>query len=108
MDLRAVIAIIRRDRLERVEQGLREIGVHGINVSKVKGYGEYQNFFTADWMVDSVRLEVFTRQDRVDAILAAILDAGHSGSPGDGIVVVYPIDRFVNIRLRSDAIPDNI
>ena len=108
MDLRAVIAIIRRDRLERVEQDLREIGVRGINVSKVKGYGEYHNFFTADWMVDSVRLEIFTRKDKVDAITAAIVEAGHTGSPGDGVVVVYPIERFVNIRLRSDVTPDNI
>ena len=107
MDLKAVIAIIRRDRLEQVEKGLREIGVRGINVSKIKGYGEYHNFFTADWMVDSVRLEIFTRKDRVDAILATILENGHTGSPGDGIVVVYPIERFVNVRLRSDVTPDN-
>lgn len=108
MDLRAVIAIIRRDQLERVEKGLREIGVRGINVSKVKGYGEYHNFFTADWMVDNVRLEIFTRKDRVDAIMATILETGHTGSPGDGVVVVYPIERFANIRLRSDVTPDNI
>lgn len=108
MDLRAVIAIIRRDQLERVEKGLREIGVRGINVSKVKGYGEYHNFFSADWMVESVRLEIFTRKDKVDAITATILETGHTGSPGDGIVVVYPIERFMNIRLRSDATPDNI
>lgn len=108
MDLRAVIAIVRRDRLERVEERLREVGIRGINVSKVKGYGEYHNFFAADGMVDNVRLEIFTREDRVDAIVAAILDAGHTGSRGDGIVVVHPIERFVNIRLRSDATPDNI
>jgi len=108
MDLKAVIAIIRRDQLERVEKGLREIGVRGINVSKVKGYGEYHNFFAADWMVESVRLEIFTRKDRVDAIMATILDTGHTGSPGDGVVVVYPIERFANIRLRSDVTPDNI
>ena len=108
MDLRAVIAIIRRDQLERVEKGLREIGIRGINVSKVKGYGEYHNFFAADWMVESVRLEIFTRKDRVDAIMATILDTGHTGSPGDGVVVVYPIERFANIRLRSDVTPDNI
>jgi nitrogen regulatory protein P-II 1 len=108
MDLKAVIAIIRRDQLERVEKALREIGVRGINVSKVKGYGEYHNFFAADWMVESVRLEIFTRKDRVDAIMATILDTGHTGSPGDGVVVVYPIERFANIRLRSDVTPDNI
>ena len=108
MDLSAVIAIIRRGQLERVEKGLREIGVRGINVSKVKGYGEYHNFFTADWMMESVRLEIFTRNERVDAILATILETGHTGSPGDGVVVVYPIERFANIRLRSDVTPDNI
>jgi len=108
MDLKAVIAIIRRDQLERVEKGLREIGIRGINVSKVKGYGEYHNFFAADWMVESVRLEIFTRNERVDAILATILETGHTGSPGDGVVVVYPIERFVNIRLRSDVTPDNV
>ena len=58
MDLRAVIAIIRRDQLERVEKGLREIGVRGINVCKVKGYGEYHNFFTADCPIHIVCTEI--------------------------------------------------
>lgn len=107
MDLKAIIAIVRRSRLEQIERALREIGVGGITVSKVKGYGEYHDFFTADWMVESVRLEIFTRGDRVDAIVAAILEAGHTGSPGDGIVTVHPLERFVNIRLRSDAVPDS-
>lgn len=106
MDLSAVIAIIRRDRLEEVEKELRRIGVRGISVSKVKGYGEYHNFFAEDWMVESVRLEIFTRKDKVDAITSAIMKAAHTGSPGDGIVSVYPIEKFFNIRLRSEATPD--
>ena len=108
MDLSAVIAIIRRDRLEEVEKGLREIGVKGISVSKVKGYGEYHDFFTGDWMVESVRLEIFTRTDKVDAITTAIMKSAHTGSPGDGIVAVYPIEKFYNIRLRSEATPDQV
>ncbi len=106
MDLSVVIAIIRRQALEAVEQGLREIGVRGISVSKVKGYGEYHNFFAGDWMVESIRLEIFTRKDKVDAITAAIMKTAHTGSPGDGIVAVYPLERFYNIRLRSEATPD--
>ena len=56
-------------------------------------------------MVDSVRLEIFTRKDSVDSIMATILENGHTCSPGDGIVVVYPIERFVNVRLRPTPFP---
>ena len=106
MEFSAVIAIIRRETLEKVERKLQEIGVRGISVSKVKGYGEYHNFFSPDGMVESVRLEIFTRKERVDAITAGVMEAAHTGSPGDGVVVVYPIEHFFNIRLRSEATPD--
>ena len=107
MNLSVVIAIIRRDRLEHTERALRELGVTGISVSKVKGYGEYHNFFTADWMVENIRLEIFTRKDKVDAITATIMKTAHTGTPGDGVVVVYPIERFFNIYHRSEATPDH-
>ena len=106
MDLSVVVAIIRRHALEKVEQALREIGVRGISVSKVKGYGEYHNFFARNGMVENVRLEIFTAKDKVDAITTTIMENAHTGSPGDGIVVVHPIEKFLNIRLRSEATPD--
>lgn len=106
MDLRAVIAVVRRDRLERIEEELQNLGVRGITVSKVKGYGEYQDFFTRDWMVENVRLDIFTRKDKVEAIVAVLMKAAHTGTPGDGIVVVHPIEAFLNIRLQSEATPD--
>lgn len=108
MELSVVIAIIRRNVLEKVEQGLREMGVRSITVSKVKGYGNYHNFFAQDWMVESVRLEIVTRKDKVDTIAAAIMKTAHTDSPGDGVVVVYPIEKFFNIRLRSEATPDQV
>ena len=108
MELSAIIAIISSDRLEQVELGLQELGVAGVSVSKVKGYGEYRNFFAHDWMVESVRLEIFTRKDKMEAITAAIMKTAHTGAPGDGIVVVYPIERFLNIRLQSEATPDHV
>ena len=107
MGISAVVAIIRSDMLEKVEQGCQELGVTGITVSKVKGYGESHNFFSQDWMVESVRLEIFTRTDKADAIAAAIMKAAHTGSLGDGIVVISPVKRFFNIRLQSEATPDH-
>ncbi|MDP1716938.1 MAG: P-II family nitrogen regulator [Burkholderiales bacterium] len=105
MDFKLIIAIIRVDKLEEVEKKLREIGVERINVSKVKGYGEYQDFFARNWMVEEVRLEVFTRQDEVEAISAAIMEAAHTGLPGDGVVAVVPIEKLFLVRTKSVAVP---
>ena len=103
MDIKLITAIFTRDKLEAVEKKLQVIGVERIDVSKVRGYGEQRNFYTRDWMVDEVRLDIFTRTDEVESITAAIMDAAHTGEPGDGIVAVIPIEKFFLIRTRSEA-----
>lgn len=103
MDIKLIVAIIRRDKLENVEARLRDTGVERVNVSKVKGYGEYRNFFSGDWMTDEVRLEIFTKEDEVKIVTEAILNAAHSGLPGDGIVAVVPVEKLLLIRTRSEA-----
>jgi nitrogen regulatory protein P-II 1 len=105
MDIKAVVAFIRRDRLEEVERKLREIGVERINVSKVKGYGEYHDFFARDWMVEEVRVDIFTRADDVDSVVAAIVNGAHTGLPGDGVIAVIPVEKFYLIRTRAEATP---
>ncbi|OGA06052.1 MAG: hypothetical protein A2W68_15480 [Betaproteobacteria bacterium RIFCSPLOWO2_02_64_14] len=106
MDIKVIVAIIRRDKLEDVEKRLRDINVERINVSKVKGYGEYHDFFARNWMVEEVRVEIFTRKEEVDTITAAIMDAAHTGVPGDGIVAVVPVEKFLLIRTRAEATSD--
>jgi nitrogen regulatory protein P-II 1 len=106
MDIKQIVAIIRRDKLEEVEKKLQSMGVERISISKVKGYGEYHDFFARDWMVEEVRLEIFTRKGKVETITAAIMDAAHTGEPGDGIVAVVPVEKFFLVRTRSEAIPD--
>ena len=59
MDYRKVTAIIRRDVLEKVELKLQEMGVRGISVTRVKGYGEYLDFYFRDWLVSLARIEIF-------------------------------------------------
>ncbi|MBI4205821.1 MAG: P-II family nitrogen regulator [Betaproteobacteria bacterium] len=103
MDIKVIVAIIRRDRLEDVEKRLQDIGVERINVSKVKGYGEYHDFFARNWMVEEVRVEIFTRSHKVETITAAIMDAAHTGLPGDGIVAVMPVEKLFLVRTRSEA-----
>jgi nitrogen regulatory protein P-II 1 len=106
MNIKLITAIFPRDRLEAVEKTLQAIGVERIDVSKVRGYGEYRNFYARDWMIDEVKLDIFTRTDEVESITTAIMDGAHTGEPGDGIVAVVPIEKFYLIRTRSEATPD--
>jgi len=103
MELRKIVAIIRRSALEKVEERLKSLGVKGVSVSRVKGFGEYANFYTADWMVTNAKIEIFTEQSAVDGIVAAILETAHAGLSGDGIVAVLPVEKLYRIRTQSEA-----
>lgn len=103
MEFRKVTSIIQSGVLEKVEKGLQKIGVRGISVTKVKGFGEYANFYSRDWMisVSHVRIEIFTEKAKVKAIVNAILEAAHLGIPGDGIVAVLPVEQIFRVRTKS-------
>ena len=102
-----VIAVVRADALEAVEQKLIGIGVRGLTVVKVKGLGRHANFFSRDWLSEEAKLEIVAHEDRVDAITRAIMEAAHTGDPGDGIVTVLPVSSFHRIRTRSEALPED-
>ena len=108
MELSLVVGIIRPDALELVEKRLQEIGVRGLTVIRGKGYGAYANFFARDWLVDQVKLEIYVEHDRADSVAQAILDIAHTGSPGDGIVAILPVDKVFSIRTRAEEIPNRL
>lgn len=108
MELRKVTAIVRSEVLEKVEKRLREIGVKGVTVTRVKGYGEYANFFSRDWLVTHARLEIFTEKAEAEKAAAVIMEAAHSGVPGDGIVVILPVEKIFRIRSQSEVSPHDI
>jgi hypothetical protein len=68
MHIKQIIAIFPREYLEPVEEALRRVNVERIDVCKVRGYGEYPNFYARDWMVDEVRVDIFTRADEVETL----------------------------------------
>jgi nitrogen regulatory protein P-II 1 len=107
MDVKYIVAIIRREKLEAVEEKLQAIGVERVNVSKLKGYGEYHDFFSRSWMVEEVRIEIFTRSDEVETVAGAIMEAAHTGLAGDGVVAVLPVERFFLVRTRAEATPES-
>lgn len=101
MMFRKVTAIFRPDRLEAVEDCLRNLGVAGVSVTKVKGFGEYANFYTSDWLCTHVRIEVFTSKIKADEIAEGIIEAAHTGIEGDGIVAVLPVESVYHIRTKE-------
>lgn len=107
-EFRKVNAIFRIDRLEEVEKALQAIRVGGVSVTRVKGYGEYADFFARDWMTQYARVEIFTSEARVPEIVEAILSAASTGTRGDGIVSVLPVEKVVRIRTRAAATAEEI
>jgi len=93
-----LIAIVRTSVLEKVETHLKELHVPGISVSKVKGYGEYANFYREDWMVEHVRIDIILQRERVAEIAQCIKEAAVTGLPGDGLIALVPVESVVRIR----------
>lgn len=102
MEFKKVVAIVRSSVLEEVEERLRQLGIKGISVSHIKGYGEYSNLFTADRMSAHAKIEIFSEQSAVDEIVAVIIETAHLGLSGDGIVAVQPVDQIYRIRTKAE------
>ena len=104
MTMRNVTAIFRQSMLEKVEKALQEHGIHGFSISSVRGYGEYMNFYSQDLTTSHARLEIFVDMEKAEDIADAIMQAAHSGQPGDGIVAILPIEKLYHIRTKSEAV----
>ncbi len=101
--MKKITAIIRTDCLEPAERALRTLGVEGITVTRVKGFGEHANFFSSDWCCTHARIEIYTEDSLVQDIVDTIMDAAHTGRTGDGIVTVLPVERFFKVREKREG-----
>lgn len=106
MNIKYVVAIVRSDALDALESRLQAIRVDGLTVSRVKGYGEYKNLFTNDWMTEHTKIEIFAEESKVQAITGALLEISRSDVPGAGIVAVLSTERFVHLRTGAESLPD--
>jgi nitrogen regulatory protein P-II 1 len=108
MELKKIVAIVRTSELNNVEDRLIAMRVKGINVTRVKGYGEYDTFINKDWIFTHARIEIFTELSMVDTIVETILAAAHTGNAGDGIVSVQSVEKLYRIRSRARITSDEI
>ena len=99
--MKKIIVVVRSLDLEKAEESLKGIGVEGITVIKAKGYGEYRDFFSKEWVVDNIKIEIVASNDRVERIVETLMETLHTGYSGDGIITVSPLDEFIKIRTKE-------
>jgi len=98
MNYRKITAIIPTQSLDEVEKKLASIGVPGMTVTKVKGYGDYRNFYAKDTMSDCSRVEIFIEVDKAKQIVNAIASTVHQGMNTNGVIAILPVEEFMHIR----------
>ena len=109
--MKIVMAIIKPFKLDEVRDALTAIGVHGLTVTEVKGYGRqkghteiYRGAEYAVSFLPKIKIEVAVATDQVDKVIDAITGAAKTGQIGDGKIFVFAIDHAVRIRTgETDA-----
>ena len=103
--MKKIEAIIKPFKLDEVKERLNAVGVQGLTVSEVKGFGRQKGhtelYRGAEYVVDflpKTKLEILAPEDRVDDIIDAIMTAAHTGRIGDGKIFITPVSDVVRIR----------
>lgn len=103
--MKMVVAIIKPFRLDDVRDALANIGIKGITVTEVKGFGRQKGhtelYRGAEYVVDflpKVKLEIAIEEDQVDAVIEAIISSASTGKIGDGKIFVHELERVIRIR----------
>jgi len=103
--MKKVEAIIKPFKLDEVKEALNEIGIQGITVSEVKGFGRQKGhtelYRGAEYVVDflpKIKIEIVVKAEMVARVVEAIVSAAKTGRIGDGKIFVLPIDEAVRIR----------
>lgn len=103
--MKKIEAIIKPFKLDEVRESLAEIGVSGLTVTEVKGFGRQKGhtelYRGAEYVVDflpKIKLEIVISDDRVDAAIEAIIKAARTGKIGDGKIFVSSVEQVVRIR----------
>jgi nitrogen regulatory protein PII len=112
--MKMVMAIVKPFKLDDVREALAEVGVQGITVTEVKGFGRQRGhtelYRGAEYVVDflpKIKIEIAVTDDLLERVVDAIQRSANSGKIGDGKIFVWQLDQVVRIRtgeLDADAL----
>jgi nitrogen regulatory protein PII len=106
--MKLVTAIIKPFKLEAVKEALTQVGVEGMTVTEVKGFGRQKGHtevyrgseYTVDFL-PKIKIEVVVSDDIKDQVVAAIVNGAKTGKIGDGKVFISPVDDVIRIRTEE-------
>ena len=109
--MKKIEAIIKPFKLEDVKEALSEIGIQGMTVTEVKGFGRQKGHteiyrgseYTVDFL-PKVKIEIVTDDERADDVVGAIVKAANTGKIGDGKVFVSPVEQAIRIRTGETGV----
>ncbi|MGB2928523.1 MAG: P-II family nitrogen regulator [Desulfobacterales bacterium] len=103
--MKKIEAIIKPFKLDDVKEALNEIGIQGMTISEVKGYGRQKGhkeiYRGAEYVVDfipKVKIEIIVEASRADEVVRKIQDAANTGKIGDGKIFVFPVEQAIRVR----------
>jgi len=98
-------AIVKPFKLDDVKESLKEIGIQGLTVTEVKGFGRQKGhtelYRGAEYVIDflpKIKLEIVVSDDMVPKVIDAIMDSAKTGKIGDGKIFVLPMEEVIRIR----------
>jgi nitrogen regulatory protein P-II 2 len=109
--MKLIIAVIKPFKLDEVRDALTRIGIHGMTVTEVKGYGRQKGHMEiyrgAEYAINflpKVRIEVAVPSEQLDRVMETVITAAKTGKIGDGKIFVTPLEQAVRIRTgETDA-----
>ncbi|MDO4450343.1 MAG: P-II family nitrogen regulator [Moraxella sp.] len=103
--MKLVTAIIKPFKLDDVREALSDVGINGITITEVKGFGRQKGhtemYRGAEYVVDflpKIKLEIACSDEMVENVITAIIDTAGTGKIGDGKVFVTPLEQVIRIR----------
>jgi len=104
-NMKKIEAIIKPFKLEEVKDALNAIGIQGMTISEVKGYGRQKGhkeiYRGAEYMVDfipKIKMEIIVAQDIANQAIDAIMNAANTNTIGDGKIFVLPVEQVIRVR----------
>ncbi|MCF8036389.1 MAG: P-II family nitrogen regulator [Desulfobacteraceae bacterium] len=103
--MKKIEAIIKPFKLDDVRQALNDMGIQGMTITEVKGYGRQKGhkeiYRGAEYLVDfmpKIKLEIVIPAERTDEVINAVRAAANTGKIGDGKIFVIPLERVIRVR----------
>ncbi len=108
--MKKIEAIIKPFKLDDVKEALNEVGIQGMTISEVKGYGRQKGhkeiYRGAEYVVDfipKIKIEIVLESQRVDEVADKIRNAANTGKIGDGKIFVLPVEQAIRVRTGEEG-----